>query len=149
MKIRQTISLFFSLLLLTGISSLSSAEVVVIVNPQNTVSDLSAKELADMYKLDKTTWDSGGKIEVVNLKEADAIRKTFSEAILKKSSSDVERLYLKRALSGKGQPPKVLGSSSEVKDFVKSNNNSIGYIDIKDADGSVKVLSVDGKKQID
>jgi len=149
MKLRQIISLSIALLLIIGVASLSFAGVVVIVNPQNSVSSLSSKDMRNIYRLKKTTWAAGDKIKVVNLGKKDTIREKFSELILKKSPAVMEKFYLKRALAGKGQPPKVLNSSSDVKEFVRINKNAIGYIDVKDADNSVRVLSIDGKKEID
>ncbi len=149
MNCRQIISLGITLLLFLGAAGPSIAGVVVIVNPQNSVSSLSSKDLRNIYRLKKTTWASGEKIEAVNLDKKDPVREKFSEAILKKDPAAMEKFYLKRALAGKGQPPKVLSSSTAVKDFVGSNKNAIGYIDAKDADDSVKILSIDGKKQFD
>ncbi len=149
MKLRRLYLLSIALLLVMGVAGISFAGVVVIVNPQNPASSLSSHDLANIYRLKKTTWGTGKKIEPVNLNREDPLRKTFSEVILKKGSAAMEKFYLKRALSGKGQPPKVLSSSSAVRDFVKYNKNAVGYIDGKDADDSVKVISVDGKTQID
>ncbi len=154
MKFRRLYLLSIALLLVIGVASISFAGVVVIVNPQNPTSSLSSHDLANIYRLKKTTWGTGWwvpgiKIKPVNLRREDPIRKTFSEIILKKDTAAMEKFYLKRALSGKGQPPKVLNSSIAVRDFVKYYKNTIGYIDEKDVDDSVKVIFVDGKKQID
>ncbi|MCF6310076.1 MAG: substrate-binding domain-containing protein [Sulfurimonas sp.] len=126
----------------------SFAEVAVIVNPQNLVSEISVKDLKHIYRTKKTTWSTGEKIEVVNLKKEDSVRVKFSNVILKKTPAKMEKYYLKRALKGKGQAPKLLNSSSDIKEFVKNNKGAIGYIDVNDVDDEVKVLSIDGKKQI-
>jgi len=127
----------------SGKNAENFSEIAVIVNPQNPVSAISSKDLKNIYKLKKTTWPTGKKIEAVNLKKKNSIRKKFSDIILKKNSSRMDKFYLKQALSGKGQPPRVLASSNDVKDFVRYNENAIGYIDIKDVDSSVKVLSIE------
>lgn len=155
MNLRRVIALSIALLLVIVAGSLSFAEdfpeknaeffseIAVIVNPQNTVSAISSKDLKNIYKLKKTTWPTGDKIEAVNLKKTNSIRKKFSDIILKKTLARMDKFYLKQALSGKGQPPRVLDSYGDVKDFVRYNKNAIGYIDIKDVDGSVKVLSIE------
>ncbi len=119
------------------------SEIAIIVNPENPVSTISSKDLKNIYKLKKNTWPTGKKIEAVNLKKRDPIRKKFSYIILAKSASRMDKFYLKQALSGKGQPPRVLSSSGDVLDFVRYNKNAIGYIDIKEVDDSVKVLSIE------
>jgi ABC-type phosphate transport system substrate-binding protein len=46
--------------------------------------------------------------------------------------------------TGKGQPPKEMGSTADMKKFVAANPDAIGYIETAAVDGSVKVvLSVD------
>ena len=42
--------------------------------------------------------------------------------------------------SGKATPPKELGSSADVKKFVASNPDAIGYIEKSAVDSSVKVV---------
>ena len=150
MKIKQTITVMsLTLLFVMAAAGLAFTEIAVIVNPHNSASDISGKDLKNIYKLKKTTWPDGSRIEAINLKKTDPLRENFSKAVLKKSASAIERFYLKQALSGKGQPPKVLNSSSDVKKLVESDKNAIGYIDANDVDDSVKVLSIDGKKGID
>ncbi len=120
------------------------SEIAVIVNSKNHVSSISSKDLENIYKLKKTTWPTGEKIEAINLVKQHFIRKKFSDIILNKNSSQMDKFYLKQALSGKGQPPRVLSFSGDVKDFVRYHKNAIGYIDKKDLDDSVKILFIEG-----
>ena len=43
--------------------------------------------------------------------------------------------------SGKGKPPKELGSDADVINFVSSNPGAIGYIDAGSVNESVKVVA--------
>ncbi len=100
----------------------------VIVNPGNPISEISSKELKNIFKMKKTAWDAGGNIEPVNLRESDAVRGEFSQSVLGKSPKAMEAFYLKRALSGKGQPPKSLVTEQDIISFVTSNTGAIGYV---------------------
>ncbi len=164
MNLRRVIALSIALLLITVVEGSSFAEkiaekigedagesfaekfseIAVIVNSENHVSSISSKDLENIYKLKKTTWPTGEKIEAINLVKQHFIRKKFSDIILNKNSSQMDKFYLKQALSGKGQPPRVLSFSGDVKDFVRYHKNAIGYIDKKDLDDSVKILSIEG-----
>jgi len=112
----------------------------VIVNRGNPISEISKKELKRIYKMKKTVWDAGGSIQPVNLREDDAVRGEFSQSVLGKSSREMEAFYLKRALSGKGQPPKYLVTEQDVISFVSSNTGAIGYV--SKGNGSVKTIPV-------
>lgn len=116
------------------------AETIIIVNPANPVSEISAKELKAIYKMKKSNWDSGEAILAVNLAPGNAVREEFSNKYLGKNTKKMEEYYLKRALSGKGQPPKSFATEKEIISFVASNTGAIGYVSA--ADGSVKTVSV-------
>ena len=116
------------------------AQFVVIVNKDNPISDISKKNLKNIYRLKKGTWTAGGSIHALNLKPDNAVRVTFSQEILKKDPRSMVRFYLKRALSGKGQAPKEFASEAELIKFVASDKGAIGYV--SKADGSVKSIPV-------
>lgn len=145
MKNRTLLAMIAGILFQLVISSAASAELAVIVNKQNPAADISKKSLSNIFKQKQKTWEHGGIIDVVNLPKDNPVMEKFSESVLEMSSADLEKYYLKNALSGKGQPPKTAQSPGEVKSIVGGNKNAIGLIDSKDADGSVKVLSVEGK----
>jgi len=113
----------------------------VIVNPGNRISEISKKDLKRIYKMRKKKWDEGGgTIMPVNLRESNSVRKEFSKEVMGRSVKKMAAYYLKRALAGKGQPPKTMKTEKDVIDFVSSNTNAIGYV--SSAAGSVKVIRV-------
>ena len=113
---------------------------VVIVNSSNSVSEISAKDLKNIYRLKKTNWGGGSAIRPVNLKSGNNVRAEFSQKILGKSPKEMESYYLKRALSGKGQPPKTVETEQDVIKYVSSEKGAIGYV--SQGDSSVKTISV-------
>ncbi|MFQ5735930.1 MAG: phosphate ABC transporter substrate-binding protein [Thermodesulfobacteriota bacterium] len=149
MKIKTLLALSAALFCLLISADGAFAGVTVVVNIQNPVSSISRRNLSNIYKLKKKSWDTGGIIDAVNLPQGDPLREKFSGAVLHKGSAAMEKYYLKNALSGKGQPPRTASSSEEVKEIVKNNSNAVGYIDSSEVDSSVKVLPVDGARQIE
>ena len=68
----------------------------------------------------------------------------FYTKVTGKTGAQVKAAWSRLVFSGKGTPPKELGSSAEVKKFVAANADGIGYIEKSALDGSVKaVLTVD------
>ena len=113
------------------VCSAAQAEIIAVVNNANatalTKNDVSRIFLGKMKKYTP-----------VNMSSGNALRAEFNKKALKKSSNQVKAYWSKLVFSGKGTPPKELASDAEIKAFVASNPNAIGYIDIASLDGTVK-----------
>ena len=125
----------------TTILSISAhAEIVVIAHPGNSATQISLDTAREIYLGRMTTLPSGGKVVAVDQKDGAPSKDEFQEKVLKMNAGQVKAHWSKLIFSGQGVPPSVVGGSVEVRSWVASNPNGIGYIDKKAADGSVKVL---------
>ena len=80
----------------------------------------------------------------VDLPESAPLRDQFYSKVACRTAMQVKATWSKLVFSGKGIPPKELGTAADVKRFVAANPNAIGYIEKSAVDASVKVvLSVD------
>jgi ABC-type phosphate transport system substrate-binding protein len=70
------------------------------------------------------------------------MRTNFSQAVLGKSLEMVESHWQAQVFSGKGTPPKELGSDAAVVNFVRSNPGAIGYVTSGANTDGVKVINV-------
>ncbi len=106
----------------------------VIVNPQNKISALSEKQIADIYTGKITNWkELGGedaKIVVISRDSNSGTYETFNELVLKKAKIAKSAEYV--------------GSNGQARSRVNSTKNAIAYVGLGFADSSVKALSVDG-----
>ncbi len=118
-----------------GLEVIKVAEdaIVVIVNNENGVKDLSKEQIAKIYKKEITNWkDVGGKdapIVVVARDAASGTREAFE------SLFDVK---------DKVQADQEAAKTGEVKTIISQNPNAIGYISLAYADKMVKSLTVEG-----
>lgn len=115
------------------------AEVMVIVNPSNPISSLSADQVGQLFLGDSTSFPNGGSATPVTLK-ANTVRDEFLAKVLEKSAGQFKAAWSKIVFSGKGIPPRELPEPAAVKEFVAANPTAIGYIDKASADASVKVV---------
>lgn len=122
-----------------GPGSLAFAEKVIVVHGSNS-NDLSEKDIARIFLGKDKSYPNGERAMPVDQKNGSAIRSIFVSTVLKKTDQQVQAYWAKLRFTGKGKPPKELSGSAAVKDFVTENPGSIGYIDSKDVDGSVKVI---------
>ncbi len=120
-------------------TSLASAEVAVIVNPNNSAV-LSDSDISRLFLGKLKKFSGGDKAVVVNLKFGSATRNEFEQKVLKKSSSQIKAYWSKLVFSGKGKPPKELASDKDILALIASTPNAIAYVDAASVDGSVKVI---------
>ncbi len=113
------------------------AEIVVVVNPKNPVSTLSAEQVSQFYL------GVSNSFTPIDHSDNSPLRADFYKKITRKEPGQVRAIWAKLVFTGKGRPPKELASDDEVKKAVAADPNGIGYIDKAALDASVKaVLSV-------
>ncbi|BCE02247.1 phosphate ABC transporter substrate-binding protein [Marinicellulosiphila megalodicopiae] len=125
--------------LLVVFSSLSFAEVAVIVNAAN-ADALDKEEVGKIFLGKVKKFPSGNSIIPINLSSGDAIRDGFDETVLEKSPKQVKSYWSKLVFTGKGTPPQEVGSAADMLQLVSSNPDAIGYIPADQVNDTVKVL---------
>jgi len=115
-------------------------DVVAVVSAKSPVAGLNASQVADIF-LGKTNRFPDGTLAVpVDLPEESPAREKFYAEYAGKSPAQVKAHWSKIIFTGRGQPPKQMGSGAEAKKFVADNPNAIAYIDSKLVDNSLRVL---------
>ena len=113
--------------------------IAVIVSPVNPVSNLTTKQLQDVFSGKITNWKQVGgedrSIDLVNRDEASGTREAFSKLVMKGVPFDPRAA--------------VLPGTGQVRDVVARAPGAIGYISVgfvkpRFAGVSVKALNVDG-----
>lgn len=128
--------------LLGSIFSFSAlAEVVVIVNPKNPVTALTAEQATSIFLAKTGEFPSGGGQAVpIDQNEGVGLRDEFYQKSSNRDSAQIKAYWSKIVFTGKGQPPKAVANSAEVKKLVAANPNMIGYVDKAAVDASVKAV---------
>jgi len=116
------------------------AQVAVIVNPKNPMASMTADQVSGIFLGKSNTLPSGGTAMPIDLPDSAATRELFYTKATGKSTAQVKAAWSRLVFSGKATPPKELGSSADVKKFVASNPDAIGYIEKSAVDSSVKVV---------
>jgi ABC-type phosphate transport system substrate-binding protein len=116
------------------------AGLVVVTNPRNGVTSMSADEVRKVF-LGKNKYLPGGvAANPVDQPEKSGAFRAFYEVLLKMSPREIRAFWAGKIFSGKGAPPQSLASDAEVRDFVARNNGGIGYIAQESVNSSVRVL---------
>lgn len=140
MRIKENIQTALVSLVFGLVATTASAEVVVIVSKKNPETALRVEQAADIF-LGKTGKFPGGA-EAVPIDQAlgSASRDEFYSKVTGKSPSLMKAHWSKLIFTGRGQPPREVAGSTEIKKRVAENPHFIGYIDKSAVDPSVKVV---------
>src|SRR5450432_560205 len=116
------------------------AQVAVVVNPKSPLASMTADQVSGIFLGKSNTLPSGGTAAPTDLPDSAAIREVFYTKVTGKSTAQVKAAWSRLVFSGKATPPKELATSADVKKFVASNPDAIGYIEKSAVDSSVKVI---------
>ncbi|WP_027671661.1 phosphate ABC transporter substrate-binding protein [Rheinheimera baltica] len=128
-----------SILLCMMLMGSAHASIVVIGNPANTNS-VSAEELQRLYTGKSSSFANGDSVVPLNLSDANALRASFDEKAMGRSSSQIKAYWSKLVFTGKGTPPKEVNTEEEMVKLVSNNPNLLGYVSSGTDVSSVKVL---------
>ena len=103
------------------------AQVAIIAHPSVPISELDRGELLDLYTGEIESWDDGNDVIVLDLKTRNETRKRFYD-YLGKSASRIKSIWIKKKLSGEGNPPQSFQTDEEVIDKVISTPGSIAFV---------------------
>ncbi|MFP5391046.1 MAG: phosphate ABC transporter substrate-binding protein [Gammaproteobacteria bacterium] len=110
------------------------ADVAVIVSAHSSLAP-SVEQVCQLFL---------GKIKTptpVTLAEQNPVRDEFYSKACKKDPAQVRSMWGKLIFTGTGTPPREVASVDAMKKAIAADPNSIGYIDKKDLDASVKVIA--------
>jgi ABC-type phosphate transport system substrate-binding protein len=115
------------------------SQVAVIANKSVPVEEINGTELLDFYSGDVRLWKDGNAVVVFDLKPKGDVKETFYE-YLGKSISRMKSIWMKKLLSGEGDPPPALPSEEEMVKKVESTSGAIGFVSKEKVTDQVKIL---------
>ncbi len=116
------------------------AEWVVAVSAQNPVNMLTQQQVADIYLARVAGFPDGALALPVDLPAGTAVRKDFYRQVLHMNHRQLRQYWTRLLRQGGGQPPKEIGTETDVKTLIADNPNIIGYLDRSQVDSRVKVV---------
>ncbi len=120
------------------------AQVAVIAHKFVPEDTLKKSELLDFYTCDIKKWSNDLPVIVLDLKPKGEVKEIFYK-FLGKSSSRMKSIWLKKMLSGEGDPPETLKSEEEMLNKITSTPGAIGFVSQSIVSGEVKTLLVINK----
>lgn len=122
----------------------AKSQVYVVVNDSVQTDSLNSEKIVEIYTLNKSNWDNGERITVIDIKGADDAKDYFYKCINLDANS-VKKIRLKKLFTGAAKPPKAVNTKKELIDMVASTPGAVGYIDKEFLDklqDNIKVVAV-------
>src|SRR5262245_36554072 len=120
----QRAAVLVTVLAMAAFWALSSAAgapaLLVIVHSANPAKHLGPSELRPIFQANKKTWESGARVDPVNLPEKSVARHDFDRAVLGLDPDESQKYWIDRRVRGDARPPKKLPTPSAVSAFVAS-----------------------------
>ncbi|HEX7979414.1 MAG TPA: hypothetical protein VF461_12490, partial [Gemmatimonadaceae bacterium] len=130
-----------------GTPVLARAQVAVVVNPSNTLEELSLDKLRRLFLGQAKTFPTGSR---ARLAWHTGTAATFDRTALGLQPEIVRSRWMAMVFRGEAKGfPTELTTPDDVKQFVRSHADAIGFLPQTDVDGSVKVLAIEGKRPSD
>jgi ABC-type phosphate transport system substrate-binding protein len=116
-------------------------EIAVIGHPDVPEEAISKALVLDFFTGDRRRWSDEEPVVPLDLQEPKEVRKTFYKS-LGKSSSRMRSIWMRRKLSGEGEPPEAIDSERELLLKVASTPGAIGFVRRDSVNDQVKLLAV-------
>lgn len=114
----------------------------LIVNPQNGITSVDRKFVADVFLKKVTRWGQLDAIRPADLRPDSAIRQAFTDEVLRRSVAAVRNYWQQQVFSGRDVPPPELDSDDEVVAFVLRYPGAIGYVSAGASLKGAKILTI-------
>lgn len=127
-----------------GPAEAQSGKYVVIVNPGNPVTRLSATQVSRIYLGKLRGWDINGQIQpiaAVDLQPDSPLRAAFTQRVLRRTVAEATSYWRQEIYAGRNVPPPEQ-SEAEAVETVRSVLGGIAYVSAAADLKGVKVVSV-------
>ena len=150
MKTIKNITKIFVILsfLILAPSVYASDKSVIVVGKNVDISELSKRDIENIFLGRKTIWNDGAQIHIaISSYDSKKVDQFFDDYV-GKSKRRFKKYWLKKVFAGYGIAPRMFKTTQKAIDFVKRQDNSISFITVSDEDTveGLKIVSVDGRK---
>jgi ABC-type phosphate transport system substrate-binding protein len=144
-RLASTLAAF--VILASATPAVARAQVAVVVNQSNRLEELSLDKLRRLFLGQVRTFPTGSR---ARLAWHTGSAGTFDRTALGLQPEAVRSRWMAMVFRGEAKAfPTELATPDDVKQFVRSHADAIGFLPQADVDGSVKVLTIEGKRPND
>jgi ABC-type phosphate transport system substrate-binding protein len=137
-----TILVLTCLLATAAVAQPTPPPYLIVVNGKNPMSEVGRKFLGEAFLKKTTRWEGGELIRPADQDAESAVRRRFTEHVLKRSVTAVRSYWQQMIFAGRDVPPPELAGDRQVLDYVKRHAGAVGYVSATADTAGTKVLAV-------
>lgn len=123
----------------------ADAEVAIVVNSSNPVSNLTLAELRKIYFGDRQYWKGNLPVVLLMRSQGSHERDVVLRVIFEMTEDRYTKYWVAKVMRAEvSDPPASLYSFGMLQEGVRGNPGAIGYVNANDLRSGVKVLRIDG-----
>ena len=124
--------------------STATEPLVIVVNTQNSVDNLSSRDLRQIFLGNRSYWSDGKRITIVMREPGEPERKAILRDVCSMTEEQFKVHFVRGLYSGEIlTSPKILSSPWGVRRFIFNVPGAIGYLRQSEVDPTVKVVRID------
>jgi ABC-type phosphate transport system substrate-binding protein len=116
------------------------ADILVIVNAQNTVTRLEKKQVIDLFMGRVSAFPQGGPAQTLDLRPGTPLRADFYRRLTGKSEAQVDAYWATLVFAGRMSPPRQFSDDRQLIAEVQKNKSAIAYVSRQALPAGVKVV---------
>jgi hypothetical protein len=98
--------------------------------------------LGDVFLKKVTAWPDGSVVRPADLAPSSAVRRRFTEEVLRRSIAEVKSYWQQRIFSGRDVPPPEFDTDDEAVGYVLKYEGAVAYVSGEAELRGAKVLAV-------
>lgn len=137
--------LFSFALILISTAKGAQSDVAIIVNFNNSVSNITLAELRKIYLGERQYWKANSPVLLLMRARGSRERAVILQDVFQMSEEQYTQYWVAKVMRAESSDsPAALFSHGMIQQGVKGNEGAIGYVDINDVRPGVKVLRING-----
>lgn len=126
--------------LLLLLSLESAADIALVTHPANSLKTLEITDARRIFLKQTYLFPDKNPASVATLDQGSELHRQFAKHVLNMSPSQLKTYWAQYLFTGQNHPPKEFSSEAEMKHWVATTPNALGYLHAHSVDDSVKVL---------
>lgn len=128
-------------------SAARAAELAIVVNPQNPVTELSARELREVLLMERQHWRGGARVYLILPESGTPEKDLLLRKGLQMNEDQLRRHFLTKLYGGEIPAfPGTAASPAAARRVVAHAPNALAVVDSSTVDGTVKLVRIDGRR---
>jgi hypothetical protein len=149
MRTRRSLRWLAAVALVFGGSAAAAhaAELAIVVNPQNPVAELSARELREVLLMERQHWRGGARIYLILPESGTPEKDLLLRKGVQMNEDQLRRHFLTKLYGGEIPAfPGTAASPAAARRVVAHAPNALAVVDSSAVDGTVKLVRIDGRR---